>query len=133
MNAIVVRDTSAMVETMLQKYVEAYNTGDLDGLMELYTGDATFFPWIGHIKKGKQEIRITLEMIQGVLITMEAQSLQVEECGDRPLNIGTFTFMNNQGEKLVSGNYLIVFKLEQDSWKIDIHATNKHNVEMGFM
>jgi uncharacterized protein (TIGR02246 family) len=124
MTKLMLHETNDMVETVQRKYMQAYNTGDLDGLVDLYTEDAIFFPGIGPIGRGKQEIRATFEMMKGGFATIDVQCLQVEECPDRPFNIGLFTFMNDKGEK-AAGNYLIIYKKEEGTWKIYIHTVNQ--------
>ncbi len=126
MTEIVVRETNEMVETIRHKWMEAYNTGNMDALMDLYTEDAIYFTWVGPMYKGKQEIMSTFKELRKDFPKLEYVSLQVEECGDRPFNLGLWTLMNEKGEKVASGNYIIVYKQEQGAWKFYIHASNKH-------
>lgn len=128
MSEIVVGETNEVVDTFCHRWMQSFNTGDIDGLMDLYTEDAINIPWTGPIQKGKQEIRTGIEFLYGdgggaARPTTDITVLKVEDCGERQIAVGLFKGNNDKGEK-VTGNWISVYKTEQGTWKICYHASN---------
>ena len=113
-----------------QRYVEAFNRGDLDAAVEFYTDDATFLHPHAEIVSGKQAIKEFFEAGR-VFLGLKRLNFEILESGcDGNLayerGIMQIDIEPEGGQALVDkGKYLVVMKRQSDgSWKVAVDIWN---------
>jgi ketosteroid isomerase-like protein len=117
-------DVRRSIESAEANFVEAFNRGDVEALVEgFYADDATLYPPNGAPVSGKQAILAfwggLIEATSSVVVSLTPQD--IEHSGNIAYEIGVFTLDMQFGEgPMISdtGNYVIVWKQQSDgSWK----------------
>ena len=83
----------ATIQSLSDKFAQAFNTGDAAGVAALYTDEAVILPPGAEMMKGRTAIQAFWEgaakqLGNGKLTTIEVKPL----ASDRALEIGTFSF-----------------------------------------
>lgn len=117
------------IETENQNFVKAFNRGDLKSAMNVYSKDATILPPNSDMMKGKKAIisywkaAIDMGVKEAKLETVEVIPVGEETAYE----IGKYTLKikpENALELTDQGKYLMIWKLENGSWKWNIDAWN---------
>jgi uncharacterized protein (TIGR02246 family) len=69
------------LEKMHQKFAVAFNAGDLNGLLALYTPDAVLVPQPGQVARGQAEIRGALQQFLAAKPVIEIKTTAAVETG----------------------------------------------------
>lgn len=118
----------AAIEAADKKFVAALSQGDAAGVAALYTADARLLPPNSEMMKGKEAIQsfwqggIDMGIKGGTLETVE-----VEVREDMACEIGkyTLTIQVADGQTVTdTGKYLVVWKNQDGSWKLDMDIWN---------
>ena len=121
-------DVRAAIEAADKAFMEAINRGDVAEAALIYTADARVLPPNVEILHGRQA---ALEFWQGAInmgvkeVVLEI--VEVVEGGEMASEIGkyTLTIQPPAGEAITDrGKYLVVWKQEEGTWKIDIDIWN---------
>ena len=117
-------DVEAM-KSLTEEWVAAYNGGDLEGLVSLYTDDAIKVPPNMPTLEGKDAIRDDFNSFfeQNTAIENDGPSDEVIVCGDLAVVRGTYTgtFTPKVGGEPIpdTGRWVAFHKRQSDgSWKI---------------
>jgi ketosteroid isomerase-like protein len=106
----------ATIQSLNDKFAQAFNAGDAAAVAALYTDDAVILPPGAEMMKGKNAIRA---FWKGA----------AEQLGDGAVReIGTFTFRTKGAQPQdITGKYVVVWEKVGSDWRLatDIWNTNK--------
>lgn len=112
-------DEAALKATTVT-WLEAYNTGDVEKMVALYTDDAVLMPPHAPVARGRDAIRafLTAETAgaktAGIKLVPGAATAGV--AGDTGWESGSYTAKSASGETLDSGSYLSVSHKVNGKW-----------------
>ena len=121
-------DIRAAIEAANRDFESAFNRGDAAGVAALYTDQARLLPPNMGMMQGKEAVQAFWQgaMDMGckkvVLETVELEGHKGLAC-----EIGkyTLTIQPASGDTVTDrGKYLVVWKQEEDAWKLDIDIWN---------
>ena len=96
-----------------------FRNGDAASLAALYTEKGMLLPGGSDFIEGKKAIR---DFWQGVMDMgiKEARldTRETELCGDTAIEVGEYTLRGGGGEVLDYGKYIVIWKQEEDQWKL---------------
>jgi uncharacterized protein (TIGR02246 family) len=119
----------ATIQSLNDKFAQAFNAGDAAAVAALYTEDALILPPGGEMMKGKSAIQAfwkgaTEQLGNGKLTTVDVKPL-----GNGAVReIGTFSFRTKGAQPQdITGKYVVVWEKVGSDWKLatDIWNTNK--------
>jgi uncharacterized protein (TIGR02246 family) len=117
------------IEEACAKYSEAIRAGNVAGIVDVYTDDATILPPGGEIVKGRQAIgEFYKQLLQMGMKDIVFTTIEVGGSGDVAYEIGT-TKVRIQPEGLEaiadSTKYLVIWKRQADAtWKVYVDIFN---------
>jgi uncharacterized protein (TIGR02246 family) len=121
-------DVRSIIESNNKKFVDAITRGDAAAIAALYTADARLLPPNAEMMSGTQVIQAfwqsAIDMgIKGA--TLETVEVQVKE--DIACEVGKYTLKIQPSADLTitdEGKYVVVWKHENGSWKLDVDIWN---------
>jgi uncharacterized protein (TIGR02246 family) len=119
----------AIIQSLNDKFAQAFNAGDAAGVAALYTEEAVILPPGAEMMKGRSAIQTfwkgaAEQLGNGKLTTVEVKPLG----SDRALEIGTFSFRTKGAQpQEITGKYVVIWEKVGGDWKLatDIWNTNK--------
>lgn len=119
----------ATIQSLSDKFAQAFNAGDAAGVAALYTEEAVILPPGAEMMKGRTAIQAfwkgaAEQLGNGKLTTVDVKPLG----GDRALEIGNFSFRTKASQpQEITGKYVVVWEKVGADWKLatDIWNTNK--------
>jgi uncharacterized protein (TIGR02246 family) len=119
----------ATIQSLSDKFAQAFNAGDAAAVAALYTDDAVILPPGGEMMKGKSAIQAfwkgaAEQLGDGKLTTVDVKPLGSEAARE----IGTFSFRTKGSQpQEITGKYVVVWEKVEGDWKLatDIWNTNK--------
>lgn len=119
----------ATIQSLNDKFAQAFNAGDAAAIAALYTDDAVALPPGGEMMKGRSDIQsfwkgATEQLGGGKLTTVDVKPLGKEAARE----IGTFSFRTKGSQPQdVTGKYVVVWEKVGNDWKLatDIWNMNK--------
>ncbi len=116
------------IEAAVQRYVEASNRGDADGLASLYADDAVLLPPDHEPVRGRAAIGEFWR--QGTDEGLEVTTLTVEVEGNLGYLIGRYHLPATDEEPADSGKYVMCLKRQPDgAWKLTADIWNRSGEE----
>lgn len=117
------------IEEACAKYSEAIREGNVTGLVDVYTVDATLVPPDGEILKGKQAIEgLYKNFFRMGMKDIAFTTIEVGGSGDTAYEIGkTKVRIQPEGQAAIldSTKYLVIWKRQADStWKVHVDIWN---------
>lgn len=121
-------DVRVAIEAADKEFMAAFNRGDAAGVAALYTDQARLLPPNFEMMKGRQAIQafwqgaMDMGCKEVVLETVELEGHKGLAC-----EIGKYTLtLQPPGVETVTdrGKYLVVWKQEEGTWKLDIDIWN---------
>ena len=105
------------------QYCEVVKKGDISGILEIYTDDATIIPPGGEMLKGRDDIQKVYEgLLKGGLKEIKMITLEVGGLGDMVYEIGkTRVLIQPEGMEAFSDSskYMVIWKRQDDgTWKV---------------
>jgi uncharacterized protein (TIGR02246 family) len=110
----------AAIKAATRTWLEAYNAGDVEKIVALYTDDAVLMPPHAPVANGHAGIRAFLTAdtagakAAGVKLVPGASTAGV--AGDTGWESGTYTVTNASGAAVDSGSYLSVSRKSNGKW-----------------
>jgi ketosteroid isomerase-like protein len=104
-----------------------FRSGDIAGIGELYTKDGQVMPPNSDSATGKKEIRAFWQGLWDLGVReIKLNDGDVEACEDMAAEISTVELMNGDGQTVDRGKYIVLWKKENDNWKLfrDIFNSN---------
>lgn len=102
----------------------AFNAGDVDALVALYTDDARILPPNAELAQGSAAVALEFgEMIaSGVSIGLDTIDAQI--AGDIGYRVGSYTIIAPDGAVVDRGKYVETWRLANGEWKISSDIWN---------
>jgi uncharacterized protein (TIGR02246 family) len=116
-------DVRAEIDRVNQRFVEAWNRGDVGGAMTVYTDDATILPPGAPRVSGRGPIQQFWQGVQdsGVrAVALQTDDLEVADSGDLACEIGTATLTvrpDGGTEQTMTAKFVVVWKRRGDEWR----------------
>ena len=119
----------ATIQSLNDKFAQAFNAGDAAGVAALYTDEAVILPPGAEMMKGRSAIQAFWKGAAEQLGNGKLPTVDVKPLGsDRALEIGSFTFRTKASQpQEITGKYVVVWEKVGADWKLatDIWNTNK--------
>ena len=119
----------ATIQSLSDKFAQAFNAGDAAGVAALYSEEAVILPPGAEMMKGRTAIQAFWKGAAEQLGNGKLTTLEVKPLGsDRALEIGTFSFRTKGSQpQEITGKYVVVWEKVGSDWKLatDIWNTNK--------
>lgn len=116
--------STARPEAVLESIVRGINSGNLDGLMSLYEGDAAFAGQPGSLAHGREGVREALSGFISMNGELDLEVTRVLEVDDLALVIGAWSFNGTgpDGEpvRLTARNADVLRRQADGSWRFVI-------------
>jgi ketosteroid isomerase-like protein len=113
-------DMHSILRAANDNFESAFAQGDSARLANFYTDNAMLLPTEADFVKGKKAIG---DFWQGAMDMgvkgIKLEILEIEQHGDSAIDIGQYTLSGEDGLILDKGKYLVVWKNEGGSWKLD--------------
>ncbi len=113
-------DMHSILRSANDNFESAFAQGDSARLANFYTDNAMLLPTEADFVKGKKAIG---DFWQGAMDTgikgIKLEILEVEQHGDSAIDIGLYTLRGEDDQILDEGKYLVVWKNEGGSRKLD--------------
>jgi len=124
-----VAQDKATIQSLSDKFAQAFNAGDATAIAALYTEDAVILPPGAEMMKGRSAIQAfwqgaTEQLSDGKLTTTDVKPLGSEAARE----IGTFSFRTKGLQpQEITGKYVVIWEKVGSDWKLatDIWNTNK--------
>ena len=114
-------DVRAAIDRVNQRFVEAWNQGDVTGAMTVYTDDATILPPGAPRVTGRGPIEQFWQaaMDSGVrAVTLQTDDLEISGDLAREIGTATLTVRAEDGtEQTLGAKYVVVWKRQGDQWR----------------
>ncbi len=112
-------DTRAAIEAVDQAFMTMFSNGDAAGVAGLYTSDGQLLPTNSDFVTGSAAIQAFWQgAIDMGLTEARLETVEMDDCGDTVVEIGRYTLVAGGGQVADSGKYLVVWKKQDDEWKL---------------
>lgn len=78
-------------ETMHEHFMQAFNSGDLEQLLELYEPDAIILPQPGQLAEGTDQVREALREFMALNGPIDLRPIEILQTGDLALIVSHWT------------------------------------------
>ncbi|MFT5880927.1 MAG: hypothetical protein ACI86X_002066 [Moritella sp.] len=123
-------DIHSTLRSANDNFEAAFAQGDSARLANFYTDNAMLLPTESDFVKGKKAIS---EFWQGAMDMgvkgIKLEILEIEQHGDSAIDIGQYTLSGEDDQILDKGKYLVVWKNEGGSWKLDRDMWNSSTAD----
>jgi uncharacterized protein (TIGR02246 family) len=120
-------DIYAVIRNAADKFESTFGRGDAAGMADLYTTNGMLLPTGSDFVKGKQAIESFWQgaMAMGIK-NAKLDIIEIEQHGDTVIDMGQYTLSDADDQVMDSGKYLVIWKHEDDTWKLhrDIWNSN---------
>lgn len=114
-----------------QKFMDAFNRRDAEGIAALYTKDAKLLPPNSEMITGTQSIEAFWQGAMSLGIKdPKLETIAIEARGDLACEVGRYTMtIQPPGSSRVTdvGKYVVVWKNEGGAWKLSIDIWNTNS------
>jgi ketosteroid isomerase-like protein len=121
----------ATIQNMANQWSSAANAQDVEGVLALYSKNASVFPPNAAIVTGSGAIRELWSSVigsPGYFVSVETDSVEVSSVGDLACSQGTYSSTANDSEGnpvTETGKWVVVSKKQADGdWRIVTHIWN---------
>jgi uncharacterized protein (TIGR02246 family) len=110
----------AEIEAADKQITQAVKAGDAVAMAALYSEDAMLLPPGEDFVRGIQKIQDYWHYAfeKGGVKQMDLAILEVYSYGNEVAELGTYVVMNSKGEKVDVGKYIVLWRKEQNRWKL---------------
>ncbi len=110
----------AAIDAANAKWVAFFNKGDFDGVVSLYTADATAFPPGSGMVKGRSAIGAMWKSMADQMTDPKVTTIDVKRLGPAAAReIGTFSLKTKSSPpKEVTGKYVVIWERIGRDWKL---------------
>lgn len=122
-------DIRAKIEAVNKEFIEAFNRGDITAAVANYTVGARILPPNSEMIEGRQAIQSFWQGAKDMGVKeAKLETVEVMAMGeDMACEIGKYTLkIQPEGGETITdrGKYVVVWKYEDGSWKLDIDIWN---------
>jgi uncharacterized protein (TIGR02246 family) len=121
-------DITDEIKNINSKFVSSFNQGDALGVASLYTKTALLLPAGTDTVQGREAIgQFWQNTLDSGVQAITLDTVEVEQMELTTIELGHYTLSAGGGQLLDNGKYMVVWKRENDQWKIqkDIWNSNQ--------
>jgi ketosteroid isomerase-like protein len=101
-----------------ERWIEAFNAGDLDALAAMYAEDTWLLPPNGEMAQGRDVVRAAFGAMIDAGQKAELETVEAIAAGDIGYKLGTFKALGPDGSVMDKGKFIEVWKQVGGEWKI---------------
>lgn len=116
-------DLRKIIESKYQLFAQAVQQNNAAGVANLYTKQAVIIPPDSESVQGSEAILLFWANMMNVLKNIRLETREVESGGKlqaRENGIAYLTIQNGDEQIQVTSNYVVLWKLEDGDWKMEI-------------
>lgn len=121
-------DISTAIRNANDKFETSFGSGEASRIADLYTEDGMLLPTGSDIVSGKEGVRNFWQGVMDMGVKqVKLDSVEIEQHGDTAIELGNYTLRAENSQIIDQGKYMVVWKKQQNQWKIqkDIWNTNQ--------
>jgi uncharacterized protein (TIGR02246 family) len=100
-------------------FMDRFNQGDAAGMAELYTEEGQVLPPNGDFLTGRPAIQALWQGVMDMGIKeVELEIVEVEGRDDTAFEVSTYKLLDENGQTLDHGKYIVIWKQEDGDWKL---------------
>ena len=112
-------DIRAAIATTINRFIEHFKSGDAAGMADLYTQEGQVLPPNNNFITGHQAIQAFWQSLMDMGIKeAQLEIVEVESYNDTAIEVSKFTLLDEQGQVLNKGKYIVIWKQIQGRWKL---------------
>ena len=112
-------DIHAAIATTNNQFMAAFKSGDAAAMAALYTQDGQVLPPNSDFLTGHQAIQDFWQTLMDMGIKeAKLEIVEVESHDDTAIEISKFTLLDEGGQVLDRGKYIIIWKQKEGRWKM---------------
>ncbi|XP_022091679.1 uncharacterized protein LOC110979863 [Acanthaster planci] len=117
------------IEDLDDEWVARVEQNSVDSVMELYDDQCVYMPPGGPSATGHTAVEQLMSWINGVgTVTKTIEEVtRMDGSASYVYHRGNFQATNKNGDTVIDGKELIIWKKDGDSYKIHVHMYNKNN------
>lgn len=102
-----------------QNFMSSFGRGDSAGIAALYTADGQLLPSNMDVVTGLDGIQAFWQgAIEMGIKEASLKTAELEDHGDTAIEVGRYELGDGAGNVLDHGKYLVVWKRQEDGWKL---------------
>ena len=118
-------DVKSSIAATNQRFMDAFSRNDAADIAALYTEDAKLLPPGAPMMTGKQAVQSFWQAAMDMGITdAKLETVELESQGNLASEIGRFTLTIQQESTKMEGKYVVVWKKEDEDWKLHFDIWN---------
>jgi len=103
----------------VESFMAAFRRGDAEGLAALYTENGQLMPPNSDFVTGKQAVQEFWQAVMDMGIKeAQLEILEVEAHGDTAIEVSKFALLGERGQVLDKGKYIVIWRQEEEQWKL---------------
>ena len=103
----------------IELFMATFARGDAIGLAALYTEEGQVLPPNGDFVTGHEQLAAFWDAVFGMGIkTVEIEIVELEAYGDTAVEVSRYNMLGDAEQLLDQGKYIVVWKQEDDQWKL---------------
>ena len=100
-------------------FMANFARGDAAGLAALYTEEGQVLPPNGDFVTGHEQLEGFWNAVFDMGVKKAKLDIgEVDVCGDTAVEVSRFTMLGNEGQLLDQGKYIVIWKHEDEQWKL---------------
>jgi ketosteroid isomerase-like protein len=111
-----------------RNFAKLFASRDALGIAQMYLTDAILLPPGADLIKGRDSIltfwRGAMETAMSAVRELALDTVDAETSGDLVVEVGTYKLLDESRQPAGDGKYMVVWKREQDTWRIYRDAWN---------
>lgn len=123
-------DIQAEIHTMAKNFISTFKSGNAAAVAEFYTDNAMLLPAGFDFVRGREEIESFWQGAMNMGIkAVNIDIMELEQHGDTAIEVGRYTMMDADGQVLEAGKGMVIWKYENDAWKLHRDIWNSDATE----
>lgn len=121
-------NTKSAIEAMNARFMSLFKSGNAPGLSEIYTTDSVIMPPNSNAISGRAGIAGFWQNVMNTGIkSVQLDTDTLVASGDLVCEHGNYTLFTDPGTDVDSGKFVVIWKREDDSWKLfwDVWNTSR--------
>jgi uncharacterized protein (TIGR02246 family) len=111
-----IQDTIAIANN---NFMAAFKRGDVAGLADLYTENGQVLPPNGDFVTGRQALQMFWQALMDMGIKeVKLETVEVEKLDGTAIEVAEYTLLDEGGQALDKGKYIVIWKQEDGQWKL---------------
>jgi uncharacterized protein (TIGR02246 family) len=108
-----------LIATANEKFMATFKARDAAGMASLYTKDGQLMPPNSDFLTSHEAIQGFWQAVMDMGVEeAKMEIVEVEDLGDRAIEVSTFALYGPGGQVLDEGKYIVIWKQEDGQWKM---------------